>query len=803
MNENLQIIRRLSSALVGHVKIKQLDQLLFEDIDTFGAQAYDQSKTQQLLHSFEYEGCRRLDPLTWIPCALKQSDIQLFKDLKTDDDPKVINLPEGLQVCCFQGQHRVAAAKQWLPPTDIWWNFCLYDLDKLDEGCRRRLREYEAKVRTFSDGEIFRNIRHYQQKGITMAANEWLARWSVTKCREFRRIYEPKANQKELRHLGQRLDKLLCFPALWTSWYMGTHLPSLNCPEELTYALQGIYDAWQILTSNTPYILDPGTLEMLEGRCPCFSLADRRYINEIFQNGAAFPLAKSLELRSRLLDAALNYPRVIPSLRTFLESTKYIKAMTDVVKKILPKNSKGSILRTLHQYYMPPQGSKFQIQCSDNSFIQRQQSEEYGFWSAYRQLFLFAMRHFCGLTGAQPLGFSQASRSRCPQQLELTQKLLNLVHTLGFRLPGYRDTPRADHSDLIAIRGLLTRLRPPESFIYTEGDVSMFSSKVNSILASIVAPRNNEEIPSHSWDNVEDWSFQLRCGMTDTETFFSDGKYLFLDNIYSSDQSARENMTSFAVKRNTFRLFFCDFKEDSGLHSGETIEEDYQQPLQLPVDGDEDMGGGGDMLGEGDIMEDEDMIGDEDIVVSKICQITAPEDTAQDNPQRLHLDSPPDNTPEKLLLDSPPIVITRQSTQSCECTVHLTPEDLYKSIPASYEAIIFYEMESQKALFFRHEDTRHFLNLAEGLSERWFAIVESFEDGCCLKNSSLVHLFEYVKGKQLAFFCHGLAGTKFTSPVFPKMKKPGLELPRFNLETRMWELWQGPGQDVLMDDNPY
>ena len=67
-------------------------------------------------------------------------------------------------------------------------------------------------------------VRHYQLLGENVSAGEWLARWSPNKCREFNRIYKPKINHQETWLLGERLDSLLCFPALWTSWHMGTHL---------------------------------------------------------------------------------------------------------------------------------------------------------------------------------------------------------------------------------------------------------------------------------------------------------------------------------------------------------------------------------------------------------------------------------------------------------------------------------------------------------------------------------------------------------------------------------------------------
>jgi hypothetical protein len=53
--------------------------------------------------------------------------------------------------------------------------------------------------------------------------------------------------------------------------------------------------------------------------------------------------------------------------------------------------------------------------------------------------------------------------------------------------------------------------------------------------------------------------------MANSDTFFSDQKYLFLHNLYTKDQPARENMTSFAVKRDSFRSFFLDLDDGSRM----------------------------------------------------------------------------------------------------------------------------------------------------------------------------------------------------------------------------------------------
>lgn len=198
----------------------------------YGSQAFRQSKVDSIIHRFEQEGCRRLDPLTWIPCEVAATDLQqLVEPSLSAGYFQDLQVSEGVNLHCFQGQHRIAAALQWLDPNDHWWNFEIYDSAQLNDACRRRLREFDQNSQNFGDGEIFRNIRHYQRGGKAEAAKEWLAKWSPTKCREFNRIYCPKASTAAFTSLGDMLDLLLPFSVLWISWFMGTYLPSLRCPE--------------------------------------------------------------------------------------------------------------------------------------------------------------------------------------------------------------------------------------------------------------------------------------------------------------------------------------------------------------------------------------------------------------------------------------------------------------------------------------------------------------------------------------------------------------------------------------------
>ena len=83
-------------------------------------------------------------------------------------------------------------------------------------------------------------------------------------------------------------------------------------------------------------------------------------------------------------------------------------------------------------------------------------------------------------------------------------------------------------------------------------------------------------------DKSEPWRLENRCRMTNTKSLFRDQKYLYLDNIYSSNQLARESVTTtFAVKRSTFKSFFLDFETDENRDMNRQPIQTFQSSVSL------------------------------------------------------------------------------------------------------------------------------------------------------------------------------------------------------------------------------
>lgn len=521
-------------------------------------------------------------------------------------------------------------------------------------------------------------------------------------------------------------------------------------------SLDDIHKAWQTLTCSRPDILDPTTLRLLEGRCPRLSVADRKHIEYIFQDGSAFQDVSNPVMRSQLREAALKYPRIIPSLRTFLENTKYLRAMTDVIKRVLPPKFKGTIRESMLKCYVCPGDSKHQVQQSENDYVYEQGPPDFGFQLAYRQLFLFAMRHFFGLTDLQPLGLNQSSSKRRFDMSELWKRFRLCAANSGFVLPGSKVSkgPCSVRSmEFTAIHGLLTRLRPPELFLYDEARMAEWSTEIASLLIGMAPRRIDSPAAIQSHDNTEEWCLENRCGMTQSSSFFSDQRYLFLHNVYSEDQPARENMTTFAVKRDIFRTFFPDIRRDPPT------------PVDTPMN---------------------------PAPMNPAPMDPAPMDLASINPTTMGFTSDTDTQvmvqqPEPLLLEtgqsSQNISISQQTPDVCRCFVQMTPESFYSSFQPLRDTcpfIVFFHVPLGILEFVRHYNDHMLANLCD--ESQWFARVH--ERAYQLQTMTIAEVGQHCrKGPCLIFHGKGTFNTTF---------KPGsvekISLPVFNSDTNLWLL---------------
>jgi hypothetical protein len=235
----------------GRAQIR-FEHLDYEDENVPGGTSADPKRVERLIDKFKHEGCLRLEQENWVPAlvdeqalleclegfAIPQAHILDFRKM-----PPKLELPDGAKVVLLHGKHRVEAAKHVLEPRDHWWVIELYSngmcawhrevtviadmRSAIPEEEILHLRTEFTSARSFSDGDLYRHLRHYQRLDDTIQTGKWQARLSPSKRRDVK-ILLSKHND-----LAVALDRLLPFTGLWGSVQLGTlhRILSLNCDE--------------------------------------------------------------------------------------------------------------------------------------------------------------------------------------------------------------------------------------------------------------------------------------------------------------------------------------------------------------------------------------------------------------------------------------------------------------------------------------------------------------------------------------------------------------------------------------------
>lgn len=97
----------------------------------------------------------------------------------------------------------------------------------MDVAIVQQIREEHSNAQPYCDGDIYRNVRHYERLGDVDSELKWRGRFSKGVHNELARM------EKDFKRIRRALDKLIPFSGMWQALklsYLGRWL-SLKCPE--------------------------------------------------------------------------------------------------------------------------------------------------------------------------------------------------------------------------------------------------------------------------------------------------------------------------------------------------------------------------------------------------------------------------------------------------------------------------------------------------------------------------------------------------------------------------------------------
>ncbi|KAK8043718.1 hypothetical protein PG993_006148 [Apiospora rasikravindrae] len=340
------------------------------------------------------------------------------------------------QIWCIQGLRRALAAKTVFQAKACWVVrlFCKPAGPDRDLFIRNESEAFLQEV-SFSDGAIYRKVRHYADKKDYAQCYKWIRRLSTCKRKNLLHLLrqKPLPDKLDKQSIIKSFDLLLPFTGLWDGLELGNihkHL-ALHCDEQIIHFIQHIRRSWNHIFQGLEAFLQN----------PSASQHDRELITKAMADGQLFPLITKVQQRKRLLHNILSLTVVIPSIKTFHENMKYFSIGAKIVQEHVGENYVSSrkgprltLMRSVLRDWRQPAGK---VENGEGHYYLTEgpMTEQL----AYTQLFLSALRHFPRLSNESPRQDRRGEVMNAKLGKEQLKRFCDGARQLGF------GNPKLDH----------------------------------------------------------------------------------------------------------------------------------------------------------------------------------------------------------------------------------------------------------------------------------------------------------------------------------------------------------------------
>ncbi|KAJ5369939.1 uncharacterized protein N7496_006031 [Penicillium cataractarum] len=540
---------------------------------------------ERLCEIFDKEGCRRLDIYNHVSAVVSRQQLDALQATGVNLSELQTNHPDHYPHLHFStgsikflhGQHRLKAAEHYLPSIDQWWIVDLY----LD-GLQTSLVDEYSNERVPSDGEIYVKVRQYRNEANVHFENRWLARLSDNKARRLRGLESHPS-------VRAAFDSLLVLPSLLIHGMQIGSLPqalAISCDEEIVHALNRLLKYWSSLVGHDRakmLRIETHTVEKLQLLAPGVSSKDRTTVKGLVHSGEVFSNFTGSE-RSSIWKRLKRTDGIIPSLYTFFKDLWYLESCANCIKRLItPSRSCPTVRSAMRAAFSSsdPAHTRLLIQTSETGLRYYSDSQGDPAELGYRQLWLYAMRHYPKL-------------SKQPQKLDPTAKATNevvdpvilydmavLAKKLGFQSPQIQQLIQQSPDRKIAQDALL-RARRPDRYRYTEGEVELLINKVTECFLRAIPL--DHQLPVQSIGGIETKK-ESRCGHPQTQAQLHDCQFLFIDKIHGDSIKEDRKATSILVRRSVYFTFFSKLSipiVDSDTTGARSTTELPMSPLFVP-----------------------------------------------------------------------------------------------------------------------------------------------------------------------------------------------------------------------------
>jgi hypothetical protein len=302
---------------------------------------------------------------------------------------------------------------------------------------------------------------------------------------------------------------------------------------------------------------DRFTVEALQLRAPQASGDDLSELKTLFDSGRLFPEVTEEEKRWSIWN---NIPRIaclIPSLYTLFEDLKLLSPCVKIIKVLIEPPFKGSLHDMMEQHFSGANQTPGAVvtQDTETMFNSCEGSVTDQFEFGYRQLYLFALRHFPQMIGKCPKKEKDRPKPTIEEPDPVTwSRFALLADRLGFDSKVIRQL-KADDPYRTEARNFLLKHNPPEFYTFNQQLFEDCVEQMAKTRAAVVEKDRQYIKPPLVADGPGE-PLPRRCGRFFQTAHEYERNYLFLDVLYDATDVRGKGITSFFAKRSIYFAFF-------------------------------------------------------------------------------------------------------------------------------------------------------------------------------------------------------------------------------------------------------
>ena len=314
-----------------------------------------------------------------------------------------------------------------------------------------------------------------------------------------------------------------------------------------------ILDGDKDLMLNT----DRFTVETLQLRAPQVSGDDFSFLKSLFDSGKLFSRISEEEKRRSIWKNIATITCLIPSLYTLFEDLKLLSPCVKIMKALIEPPFKGSLHDMMEQRFSGANQTTGEIvtQETETVFSTRAGSGADQFEFGYRQLYLFALRHFARMIGECAKKEKDRPKPTIEEPDPVTwHRFALLADRLGFDSEIIRKL-KTDDPFRAEARNFVLKHNPPELY---DLNPEVFENCVEQLArarAEAVEKQRQYIKPPAVVDGPGE-SLPRRCGRFFQTAYEYERNYLFLGVLYDGTNARGKGITSIFVRRSIYFAFF-------------------------------------------------------------------------------------------------------------------------------------------------------------------------------------------------------------------------------------------------------